>query len=322
MDEHGIENHPDLMDPDWQRHAEKEAWIDARRNRRRAKRGRRLAVFALVLVVVAGAGVVFYRWGKATSDHYAGGSSPASTTTTTTAAATTTPTDLPDLARVDLSRPFDNTPAQNWAEGIAGLTVPAAAKVGAFSAQQVSSALDQVKQAIAVAHFDSGTLVGHSPQKYLALLAPDARGQAGAQVADYVTYLADGFHLLPVQPRMTGGLTVRPGNTGELLVHANYVLAYAFDPGSEEIFGPGDIEPFIRVDEDYVLRSGSNWEKGSRGLWPADGQSYYTGAACGPLDQGRVAPAYSDQQVATTSAPYVPGQFDPAQPMPTVDTCH
>jgi hypothetical protein len=57
VDEYGIENHPDLMDPDWQRHAEQEAWTHLRRTRRRALLGRRLAWSAVILAtaVVAGA---------------------------------------------------------------------------------------------------------------------------------------------------------------------------------------------------------------------------------------------------------------------------
>jgi hypothetical protein len=319
VDEHGIEDHPELMDPDWQRHAEKEAWIDLRRNRRRARRGRRVAIFAVVLVVVVGAGFAFYRWGKATSEQYTGEPPVAggSTVLTTRAA----PTDLPDYAPMDLSRPFDNTPAQNWAAGITGLTVPAATKVGPFSAQQVSSALAQVKQAIAVAHFDTNTLLAHNPEGYLSLLAPDARAQVRAQAAEYMIYLADGYHLLPVQPRMTGSLTVREGGTGELVVHASYVVAYAFAPGTAAVTGPGDIEPFIREDTDYVLRSGAHWKTSSRGLWPDSSQGYVTEAACDSLDKGFVAPAYSDSRLVVTSVSDEAGQFDPTKPMPTLDTC-
>ncbi|HVV11958.1 hypothetical protein [Amycolatopsis sp.] len=146
------EPHPELRDPDWQRHAEKEAWVDYRRDRRRARRARRLTIAAAVLVVLVGGGYALVEWGKTTADHYDGASTGAAAVTTTT------PTDLPDFGRVDLSRPFDNTPAQNWAEGIAGLSTPAPAKTGAFSAQQVSSAIDSVKQLITLGFLDRDTL--------------------------------------------------------------------------------------------------------------------------------------------------------------------
>ncbi|GAB2987845.1 hypothetical protein LWP59_09090 [Amycolatopsis acidiphila] len=322
MDEHGIENHPELMDPDWQRHAEKEAWVDLQRNRRRAHRGRRLAIFAVVLVVVAGAGFAFYRWGKTTSEQYTDASPAGAPVAGAASAATTTaPTDLPDFANVDLSRPFENTPAQNWAEGIAGLSIPPATKVGTFSAKQVSSALDQVKQAISVAQFDQDTLDGHNPAKYLALLAPYARDNVRKNPASYLTYLAGGYHLLPVTPRMTGSVTAKAGRAGELVLHAEYVVAYAFDPGDQVVYGPADIEPFIRVGADYVFRTGSSWESTARGLGLDDFGTYSTDIACQASKDGVLAPAFSEPDFDATSLTPEPGRFDPGKPMPTQGNC-
>ncbi|WIX79272.1 hypothetical protein QRX50_00185 [Amycolatopsis carbonis] len=319
MDEYDIENHPDLMDPDWRRHAEKEAWVDLRRNRGRAKWRKGLTTAAVVVVVVAGAGVGFYVWGKSTAEQStdADVGAPASVAVATTEAA---PTELPDEGHVDLTRPFEGTPAQNWAEGIAGLTVPAAAKVGSFSAKQVGQAEDQVKQAIAVAQFDPDTVDRHNPAKYIGLLAPDERPDARANPQSFVIYLADGYHLLPVSPRMTGSMTVKPGKAGELLIHATYVVAYAFDPGEHPVDGPADLEPFVRVDADYAVRSGSHWRASSRGLWVDKFDPYFTSVACGKDD--RLTPAFSDRDYAATSLSPEPGRFDPNKPMPTEDNCH
>src|SRR5262245_21760937 len=109
VDEHSIENHPDLMDPDWQRHAEKEAWVGLRRGRRRARLRKRVTISAAVLVGLSAAGFAFYTWGRATSEQYSGtpaaaAAGSASPVVTTTA---TAPTDLPAAAHVDLARPFD-----------------------------------------------------------------------------------------------------------------------------------------------------------------------------------------------------------------------
>jgi hypothetical protein len=324
VDEHGIENHPDLMDPDWQRHAEREAWIDLARSRRREGRRKHLRTSAVVLVVLAAVGVAFYLWGQSASAPSPGGSesnadghNPVSAAVPTT----TAPTDLPNAAHVDLSRPFDNTPAQNWAEGIAGLTVAPPAKIGSFSAQQVGRAQDQVKQAISVAQFDPEVLQGHNPAGYAGLFAPDARADIQAHAQNYLLYLADGYHLLPVRPRMTGTMTVQPGKAGELLIHATYVVAYAFDPGTHPIYGPGDLEPFVRVDADYVVRSGSSWDPASRGLWADRISSYLTSVACGTTKDVQLKPAFSEQNYTATSLAPEPGRFDPAKPMPTEDNC-
>ncbi|KAA9158566.1 hypothetical protein FPZ12_022250 [Amycolatopsis acidicola] len=303
--------HPELLDPDWQRHAEKEAWVDYRKNRAKARRGRRLTIIAAVLVVLAGGGYAFVQWGRSTSEHYdpasSGGDGGAGVTTTPPA-----PTTLPDYARVDLSHPFDNTPAQAWKEGIAGLTIPPAAKTGSFSAQQVGSALDKVRHAIETATLDPEVTQQHNIEKYAKLLAPGARADVRAKPGSYTVQIADGFRLLPVSPRVNGTLTVSAGRAGELLVHADYLVAYAFDPGSERVQGPGDIEPFLRYQQDYALDSGALWLDGSH--------RYFLDVACGAGAEDKVAPAFSEQLVVS-SLPGEPGQFDPAQPMPTGENC-
>ncbi|MYW92620.1 hypothetical protein G3I59_18905 [Amycolatopsis rubida] len=49
------------------------------------------------------------------------------------------PTSLPGYGRVDLARPFLDTPAQNWSEGIAGLKIPVQPKVERHHAGAYSS---------------------------------------------------------------------------------------------------------------------------------------------------------------------------------------
>ncbi|WP_370938570.1 hypothetical protein [Amycolatopsis sp. cg13] len=316
MDDHNIESHPDLMDPDWQRHAEKEAWTGLRRDRRRARRRRLVTIVAAVVIVVAAAG--FYLWKQGTAPEEIAGSSPAVLTPTTTAPA---PTDLPDSGHVDLRRPFDNTPAQNWPEGIAGLTVPAPAKVDSFSAKQVGDAQEQVKHAVEVAQFDKDVLEGHHPDGYIGLFAPDSRADLHANPQEYLIYLEDGYHLLPVQPRMTGKMTVRPGKAGELDLHVSYVVAYAFDPGSHVIEGPADLEPFVRTDDDYVMRSGTGWAPGSRGLWLDESGGYTTAASCVAAKKRLLAPAFADPYFTGPSVTPEPGQFDPNKPVPTKGNC-
>ncbi|GAB3392355.1 hypothetical protein [Amycolatopsis echigonensis] len=316
MDEHNIENHPDLMDPDWQRHAEKEAWTGLRRQRRRARRRRWLTISAAVVIVVAAAG--FYLWKQGTRPEEIAGNTPAVPAATTTAPA---PTDLPDSAHVDLTRPFDKTPAQNWPDGIAGLTIPAPAKVGSFSAKQVGDAQAQVKHAVEVAQFDKDVLEGHHPDGYIGLFAPNARAELQANPPGYVIYLEDGYRLLPVQPRMTGTMTVRPGEAGELYLHVSYVVAYAFDPGSRVVEGPADLDPFVRADADYVVRSGSSWDKGDRGLWLSKSDGYFTSVSCDARKNNRLGPAFADTDFTGSSLTPDPGQFDPGKPVPVKGNC-
>ncbi|HVW41223.1 MAG TPA: hypothetical protein VHC18_07730 [Amycolatopsis sp.] len=320
MDDDGIEDHPDLLDPDWQRHAEKEAWIDLRKARRRTKRGKRIVVPLTVLVVLAGAGYGVYRWGKTTSDQYTG-DKPAVAAPTTTA-----PSDLPMWGHVDLTHPFNDTPAQAWAEGIAGLTTPPPGKVGAFGAQQTAAAIEQVKQAISAAALDPVTLVDHRPDRYLSLFAPDDRDQMRADLtspdatraARWVDLVAGGYHLLPVAPRMNGNITLKPGAAGELVVHVTYVAAYAFDPGDTPVSGPADLVAFQREDDDYVLRTSPPFSKSSAGLWRDSSSGYDYSVACDAANKGYLAPLFSNRYGGTdTTTAIEPGMFDPDQPPPT-----
>ncbi|HJQ47431.1 MAG TPA: hypothetical protein VJ870_14120 [Amycolatopsis sp.] len=316
MSNDGLEDHPELMDPDWQRHAEKEAWTGLRATRRRRRRATRVVVPLTVLVILAGAGYGLYRWGKASSDQYTGDISAVTPTTTA-------PTDLAVYAKVDLDHPFNDTPAQNWAEGIAGLTAPPTAKVGTFTAQQTATAVDEVKQAINVAALDPATLVNHQTDKYLALFAPDDRDQLRPDVADpdhsraTVTFLADGYHLLPAAPRINGVITLRSGERGELLLHVSYVVAYAFDPGNGAISGPSDFVAFQRFDSDYAMRTAPPFTKASAGLW-LDGWSGYTySMACDAAKKGYLTPSYSEHDFTGQNPSVTPGVFDPNQPAPT-----
>ena len=318
MDERDIESHPDLMNPDWQKHAEREAWIGARRDRRRGKRRKTAAIAAAVVVVLAA--VVAYLWTRPPADSTASPVPPGPSATTSLATAPA-PSDLPDEASVDLTKPFEGTPAQNWREGIDGLTVPPAAKVGAFSAKQVDDAQQQVKQAIVLAHFDKGVLENHNATAFVRLFAPNERADLQAHAATYVIFLADGNHLLPVSPRMSGTMTTRPGKDHELVMHVSYVVAYAFDPDGRTYHGPADLEPFVRVDQDYVLRVGAGWEERDRGLWLGEGGSYYTSIACGKLKEELLAPALAEANYDPPPLSKEPGQFDPAKPLPVNGNC-
>jgi len=321
VDENDIENHPDLMNPDWQKYAEREAWASVRQDRRRGK-GRTTAVVAAVVLVAAGAAV--YLWARseaADSSASLASYGPGPSGVRTPSATAPAPTDLPSEGSVDLARPYDNTPAQNWREGIDGLDIAPATKVGSFSAEQVRGAEDQVKQAVTIAQFEPEVQEQHRPDKYVGLFAPDARADLKANLSGYTTEFATGYHLLSARPRMSGTLTVKPGKDGELVLHVAYVVAYAFDPGHAIYHGPGGLVPFVRVDSDYILRVGKGWGSGSRGLWNGSGGSFYSSVGCTAAKAGLVAPAFSEPGYPASSAAREPGRFDPAKPMPTNGNC-
>lgn len=309
MDDRRIETHPDLIDPDWQKRAERAARLETRKVERRGKRGRTRTRHpglwaVLVLIVLVGGALVLKQVKTGSHDSGPTGSQPVPASSTGQASAAAAPSTLPPIARVDLTQPFLDTPAASWREGIAGFTVPAATKTGTFTASQVAAAFGKVQQAVTAAHLDHKALDTHDGTALLALLAPNDAAYVKTfldkpdktEAAGYLTMLADGFRLLPTSPRLNGRLSARPGTTsGELVIHAEYVLAYAFDPEHPAmITGPGDIVAFERVDETYTVRTGARYVKGDQGLAFGTGQEESFSMACAASKAGYLAPRYSD----------------------------
>lgn len=325
MDDYDIAEHPDLRDPDWQRHAVKEAWVDLRRQRRRARMGKRLAWTGVTLVVVAGAVFGLVQWGRSTSAHYDGSAPPPAEIRPTA------PSVLPDIARVNLERPFDGTPAETWGESVDDLATPPPGPVGGFSAAQVQNAVDQVKKVIHAARLDRRTIEGRDATAYVNLLAPGARADARARIADRsddrlmadVSFAAEGFKLLPANPRITGTITVAPGSeSGRLALHASFVVGYAFDPdGYTPIMSPSYIDVFMRHETHFEML-GAAFVPSDRGLWPAEREYLIYSMACEASKKGYLAPAYSE--LTTNGSPVADEAaiYDVTKPMPEVgDSC-
>ncbi|GAA1960295.1 hypothetical protein [Amycolatopsis minnesotensis] len=328
MDEREIETHPELMDPDWQRYAEREAWTEVRKSRRRRTlrrmrprkpgkpvlRARSWIVGGLVAVVLIGIAVVLVQ-------RSANPDASASRNT------------LPDRAKVDLKAPFANTPADAWRDGAAGFTAPAPVAIGGFSAKEVGDAYERVKQVITASDLDRKMLEGHDTSAYLALLAPNEAkrvkeildGTDGGKTSTFVVRVADGFHLLPTGPRLNGKLSARHGDDpGELVVHTAYVIAYAFDaPDPDSLTGPGDHVVFHKVEGDFVLRKGARYEAADQGLSSGDSQGGETySMACDANARGFLAPAYSEKRdTDALPGPKETNIFDPDKPVDAVDTC-
>ncbi|MFD4249480.1 hypothetical protein ACFWQL_07055 [Amycolatopsis thermoflava] len=323
MDDYDIAEHPDLRDPDWQRRAVKQARAGVRRQRRT---GKRLAWTGVTLVVVAGAVFGLVQWGRSTSAHYDGSAPPPAEMRPTA------PSVLPDIARVNLERPFDGTPAESWGESVDGLLAPPPGPVGGFSAAQVQTAVDQVKKVIHAARLDRRTIEGRDATAYVNLLAPSARADARAAIADHtsdsaltdVSFAAEGFKLLPANPRISGTITAAPGtNAGRIALHASFVVGYAFDPdGYTPIMSPSYIDVFMRHEVDFEMIVGSNYDKNDRGLWVTYSDYLVYSMACEPAKKGYLAPAYSE--LTTNGSPVADEAaiYDVTKPMPEVgDSC-
>ncbi|MDN0194590.1 hypothetical protein [Streptomyces sp. S.PNR 29] len=84
-----------------------------------------------------------------------------------------------------VERPFRGSPAARWADGTAGIHLPAARATGWMSKEQVAQALDRTRDFLAASSLDPGVLRGERPKKAIALLNPHQQ--------DVQDYLATAF---------------------------------------------------------------------------------------------------------------------------------
>ena len=224
--------------------AQLEAW--GREVERRATRGHRIRslgrVFrpsrvrrralstALALVVVAGLIGAYVRWGGHLMESH-----PVAYPTAAVPSGITA-TSGPTAAPVDKG-PFAGTPADAFPSGAAGIVLPPAKAVGAWSAKDVSAALGHVRAALIASHLDHRLLIGHDASYFTAMLAPDSRAyitkdlKAGADGTSVIR-IAASAHLAALAPRVSGRTTYRRTTWGQvpvLEVVTNYVWVYPFD---------------------------------------------------------------------------------------------
>jgi hypothetical protein len=236
------------------------------------------------------------------------------------------------VAQLDLAQPFEATPAADWADGAAGIVAPKAEAVGGFSAEQVAEATALVRDALVASRIDTRMLAQHDPAGYLGRLAPDAKrqleplfgGGREPEVQSLVSMVADGTELLPVAPKVSGSMSVRTGDADELVVHTNYVFAYAFRPeGPTKLVDAMNVIVVVRADVDYVLRDGDRWTPSSRGLWFGDASGFGYSIGCDAYRKGFLAPVAAERSVTTPSDDREPNAFfDPTAPLPAAGGCH
>ncbi|MPZ83409.1 MAG: hypothetical protein GEV28_24655 [Actinophytocola sp.] len=254
------------------------------------------------------------------------GAEPAAAPLTGTAPAAATAT----APLVDLSRPFDSTPAQDWADGAAGIAAPAPEAVGGFSAEQVAAATALVRDVLVASRLDRRMVVDHDPSAFLDKLAPDARrqleplfiGGREPEVQSLVSLVSDTAKLLPAQAKVDGEMNVTAGDAGELVVHTNYVFVYAFEPqGPTRLVDAMNVLVVVRADVDYVLRAGDHWTASSQGLWYGDATGYAYSMGCETYRKGYLTPASTERAVTASQSREPATYFDPASPLPATSGC-
>lgn len=316
-------DHPDLNDPKWLAEANRAAKKDIRRMRNKARRGPRLrrALTILLLIGILGMGYLMYRGtfsSRPAEQINASPSSPPATTETTM---------IPDVV-VDLNQPFVGTPAAGWADGAAGFVPPAAEPVKGYRAEQVADAYAKVKQVLVEARLDRKVIESHDIEPYLSLLAPDSAADlrpaysSTTNFPTWATKIADGFRLLRVQPKVSGHMSASVNADGALVVHTDYVVAYAFNIDQpNKLRSAMDVVAVVRAQTDYQVLD-ERWAKSSQGLFLSESQGYLYSMACGPAKNGFLAPYYSERVDGGPTASRRPEDyFDPNQSLSIENGC-
>lgn len=71
--------------------------------------------------------------------------------------------------------PFTGTPADHWADGAAGIVLPAAAPIGGFTTAQVKLAYQWTRKLLIAGFLDKSTLLGGAPAAFAKLLTSQQR---------------------------------------------------------------------------------------------------------------------------------------------------
>lgn len=214
--------------------------------------------------------------------------------------------------------PFAGTPAEDFAEGAAGIVLPPAEPVGDFTAEQVTNALEQVRRALIAARLDHTMLIDHDPEPFIALLAPAQQPAVreafdSTEFATFATLVADDAARIPAPPRVTGRVTYRT-TTAErglpvLEVKTNFVWVYALGT-------PGGVAVVVVRDELVwqVLHADAFLEP-SRGLRLSEGESSAWGVDCDAYERGLFLPGHSGLGENADAV------FDPERPLRVAESC-
>ncbi|WP_327678183.1 SCO2583/SCO2584 N-terminal domain-containing protein [Kitasatospora sp. NBC_00458] len=204
-----------------------DAWGSSRPRRRPEWRAPVLVVLAVVLVLAALNVDGLRSW---YSDRFGSGT-----------AAPAQPV-APDQPTVD--HPWAGSPAEGWPTGIAGFEPKEApTAVGVFTAEQVAGQVKLVKQYLAAANLDPGTVAGGRPEAALALLSPDTLASAEKALArpsaehDPTTWFSrfDGRDAVPVGDtyRLQGRISVEGDGEQGVLVRTDFIYVYPLRPGPD-----------------------------------------------------------------------------------------
>ncbi len=306
---------------------------EAEKQAQRKKDTRALAVLMAVAVIVVVGGVfAWLRFAPPARHHRAS----ARTAATARAAPEASPATAlrPVTANGPPLDPFAGSPADGWADGAAGITIPAARAHGPYTAAQVRSAYETTRKLLIAANLDWPTLRGGTPAAFEKLLVRQERSEfltglrttalakngAEENSRGLVTSFAPGSTkfvttIVKVRGTMSAGTATESG-TEVLRISVNYLFVYAVEP-------PGNPADWMRiVQQRYGYVDFAQWDDPGGSLEPwfsVTGSP--AGGLCGERD-GYIHPDYPQgppPSVQPSGAPEDPYSF--ATPAPADHGC-
>ncbi|MFF5764216.1 hypothetical protein ACFY8F_17010 [Streptomyces tanashiensis] len=195
--------------------------------------------------------------------------------------------------RPTLAEPFRGSPAVRWADGTAGITVPAARATGWMTEAEVERALARTRDFLVASNLDPAVLRGARPDKAVALMNPHQKGVTTFVTTSLRTPDEDHDPLLlfsrfdPAQARPAGDvvktrgrLSYREGRLGALEVTADVTYVYPVAPA-----GGGDEVVRVIVRRETVVSwddpAKVSTEKGTLSLLSY--KTYLTNGGCGDV---------------------------------------
>lgn len=143
-----------------------------------------------------------------------------------------------------MAAPFRGTPAQSWANGAAGIVIPAPPAPGSlfpYTPAQITAAYQTTKQMLVAADLNGPTLAGGPPDAFAGLLSSqqrsvflgrlDNRGTSGttSSTRTWVTSFSRGTRLAGTLIKVHGSMSASLGSnhgSSVLVIHADYLFVY------------------------------------------------------------------------------------------------
>ena len=226
--------------------------------------------------------------------------------------------------------PFLGTPADHWADGAAGIVLPAAKPIGGFTAAQVETAYQWTRKMLIAASLDQKTLLGGAPTAFADLLTNqqkawvldglnktgvDKKGAPLNTRGEVVSFAPGSTQLIGSAIKVHGTMRAQAATKdgeAELDVHVDYLFVYAVEP-------PHHPEDWMRIvsERSWILSFG-NWPGAATSFEPWFGTTAadsLAGGSCGSKD-GYVHPDWPSVRAQPSASsgtgkpinPYVPGQ--------------